>query len=92
MKRPRLAPSAGAGDASVMRAWRRFSCTLALAAGSLAASGCVRPWERGALSHRSLDPDKVDEAWAEDFCSHVYDVREGATGGLGRPGGGCGCN
>lgn len=54
--------------------------------------GCVRPWERGDLSHRGMQPQGAEEASAEKFCSHAYDVREGATGGLGRPGGGCGCN
>lgn len=63
-----------------------------LAFGGLGLSGCVRPWERGALAHRSMDSENRGEALNEDFCAHVYDIREGATGGMGRPGGGCGCN
>lgn len=57
-----------------------------------AVTGCVRPWERGALSHRSMGTDNQCEILAEGFNAHVYDIREGATGGMDRPGGGCGCN
>ncbi len=39
-----------------------------------------------------MDPEQLCEQVAGDFRAHTFDVREGATGGLGRPGGGCGCN
>jgi hypothetical protein len=55
-------------------------------------AGCVRPWERGALSHRSMEPDQLCEVMVGDFTEHTYDIREGGTGGTGRVGGGCGCN
>lgn len=58
------------------------------------ATGCVavRPWERGALAHRTMDPEAGDRTCSEDFLGHAYDVREGAAGGTGKAGGGCGCN
>lgn len=65
---------------------------VALTAALLSTVGCVRPWERGALAHRSLDATQLCEQASEDFKGHTFDIREGATGGLGRPGGGCGCN
>lgn len=58
----------------------------------LGSSACVRPWERGVLAHRSMDPQAGDRSCAQDFLVHLYDVREGATGGTGKAGGGCGCN
>lgn len=70
---------------------RGARCLLVLALG-LSAAGCVRPWQRGALTHRSMEPDQLCEVLVGDFTQHTYDIREGATGGLGRPGGGCGCN
>ncbi len=57
-------------------------------------TGCaaVQPWERGPLAHRSMDPKAADRGCSDEFLGHVYDVREGATGGTGKAGGGCGCN
>lgn len=69
----------------------RLLLALFIFAGS-AACAPVRPWERGALAHASMDPAAADRTTAEDFVGHCFDVREGATGGLGRAGGGCGCN
>lgn len=38
--------------------------------------------------------EQLDEqgAAARDFERHMWDVREGAAGGTGKAGGGCGCN
>jgi hypothetical protein len=36
--------------------------------------------------------ESESEAEEERFRSHVYDAREGAAGGHGSTGGGCGCN
>ena len=36
--------------------------------------------------------DLQREATERKFYSHVLDAREGATGGFGNAGGGCGCN
>lgn len=54
--------------------------------------GCatVEPWDRGKLAKpkMALDPDPL----ASQLETHVYNYREGATGGFGSVGGGCGCN
>lgn len=58
----------------------------------IAASGCtpVQPWQKGNLakSHMQFDPDPLESR----FTKHVQDSREGASGGYGVGGGGCGCN
>ena len=55
-------------------------------------SGCVtvEPHQRGVLSTRlmQLTPDPVEGK----LDGHVYEYREGAIGGSGVGGGGCGCN
>ncbi len=58
----------------------------------LGAAGCVSvaPYEREALARPQSDI--TSEAQASEFRAHVHDSREGATGGLGSTGGGCGCN
>lgn len=71
----------------------RLFVTLALAA---AAGGCssiepwVKPYERDRLADpiMFLDADPVSTA----YIQHVYEAREGARGGEGAAGGGCGCN
>lgn len=75
----------------------RFSLArlLVLAAAGLAVGGCsvepwVKPYERDHLADRimALDPNPVSSA----YIQHVYEAREGARGGEGAAGGGCGCN
>ena len=59
-------------------------------------SGCsniepwVKPYERDQLADpiMALDGDPVSTA----YIQHVYEAREGAKGGEGAVGGGCGCN
>lgn len=59
-------------------------------------SGCggiepwVKPYERDRLADpiMFLDSDPVSSA----YMQHVYEAREGARGGEGSAGGGCGCN
>ena len=58
-------------------------------------SGCsiepwVKPYERDRLADpiMALDGDPVSTA----YMRHVYEAREGARGGAGAAGGGCGCN
>jgi len=59
-------------------------------------SGCggiepwVKPYERDRLADpiMALDGDPVSSA----YIQHVYEAREGARGGEGAAGGGCGCN
>ena len=62
----------------------------------LGASGCadfepwVKPYERDRLADpiMALDVDPVSSY----YIQHVYEAREGARGGEGAAGGGCGCN
>lgn len=55
----------------------------------LAMSACthVHPWERSKLAHHSMSSELTGPA-----LEHVYSVQEGAVGGEGAPGSGCGCN
>ncbi len=61
-----------------------------------ALSGCssiepwVKPYERDHLADpiMALDANPVSSA----YIQHVYEAREGARGGEGSAGGGCGCN
>lgn len=50
----------------------------------------VKPYERDRLADpiMFLDADPVSSA----YIAHVYEAREGARGGEGAAGGGCGCN
>jgi hypothetical protein len=66
---------------------------LALAAALLA--GCAafeppRPWEKGNLAKPEMqfDYDRLDAKTQQ----HIYTSKEGAAGGYGVGGGGCGCN
>jgi hypothetical protein len=67
-----------------------------IAAALLGISGCsniepwVKPYERDRLADpiMFLDPHPVSTA----YLYHVYESREGARGGEGTAGGGCGCN
>jgi hypothetical protein len=64
----------------------------AFVAASLLTAGCVHvaPYEREDLARPSMDAER--EAGETAFRAHVHDSREGATGGHGSTGGGCGCN
>ncbi len=78
--------------------WRSFSKgVLALVAGgclaaTLASCGknAVRPSEKEFLADRIMRFDNDRQEMAAD--SHVNNNREGAAGGKGTGGGGCGCN
>ena len=56
------------------------------------ASGCVRvkPYERELLAKPTMtfSPDPHED----ELDLHMLEAREGATGGYGSAGGGCGCN
>lgn len=56
------------------------------------ASGCavVRPYQRENLARREMTHDR--DAGESRFRQHETGAREGADGGTGEPGGGCGCN
>ena len=64
----------------------------ALLCASVLASGCVvvRAHQRGNLAKRAMTNDR--DAGEERFDAHARGSREGADGGTGHPGGGCGCN
>jgi Domain of unknown function (DUF4266) len=67
---------------------RVFLAALAL----LLVSGCtvVRPWQREDLARRTMVNDQ--EPGETRFDEHQHVSREGAAGGTGQAGGGCGCN
>jgi hypothetical protein len=73
-----------------------FSRFVLLTIAMVAVSGCsniepwVKPYERDRLADpiMALDTDPVSSA----YIQHVYEAREGARGGEGAAGGGCGCN
>jgi hypothetical protein len=50
----------------------------------------VQPWEKGYLAkpEMTFDADVLDK----NFTEHTYFSKEGAFGGAGVGGGGCGCN
>jgi hypothetical protein len=50
----------------------------------------VKPYQREHLSRRSMVNDR--EPGEERFDDHARTSREGAAGGSGHAGGGCGCN
>ena len=89
-------PSRGASALSCTGKTRRKRVLgpvkLAVVLALCAAAGCatVKPYEREYLSRPSMDLQR--EATEAKFYTHVLDAREGATGGLGTAGGGCGCN
>jgi hypothetical protein len=62
--------------------------------GGLPACGSIEPWVKPYERDRLADPimfldgDPVSSA----YIQHVYEAREGARGGEGAAGGGCGCN
>lgn len=58
----------------------------------MAAAGCavVKPHERENLARRSMTQDR--DPGERRFGQHQTGSREGADGGTGEPGGGCGCN
>ncbi len=71
----------------------RFLLPLLLLASLSGCSGIepwVKPYERDKLADpiMALDSDAVSTA----YMQHVYEAREGARGGEGAAGGGCGCN
>ncbi len=75
-----------------VKKWMRLAV---LASALPAVSGCalispVQSWEKGTLARPEMtfEGDKLDAKITE----HIYTSREGASGGTGVGGGGCGCN
>lgn len=50
----------------------------------------VQPWEKGALAKPAMTFER--DALEAQFDEHIYSSKEGASGGAGVGGGGCGCN
>lgn len=65
---------------------------LILLAAAQALLGCaaVAPWERGLLAKKKMT--MAPDAQSVALEQHVFEYREGASGGYGSVGGGCGCN
>lgn len=71
---------------------KRIFALVAVAAGAAAACACARvePYQRGNLAR--IERCEARDARARGLEAHMWMVREGAIGGYGKPGGGCGCN
>lgn len=69
---------------------RLFILTLFLLVELLTGCVAVKPWERGTLSNYTMRPDR--DPLSDSLYEHIYFTREGAAGGRGVGGGGCGCN
>jgi len=81
--------------AAVVRYFPRFAAvffvgTLGMAAVGSAGCVVVQAHQRGHLAKRAMTDDR-DPGEAR-FAGHERGSREGAEGGAGQPGGGCGCN
>jgi len=60
----------------------------------LGACGSIEPWVKPYERDRLADPIMFLDAnpVSTAYMQHVYEAREGARGGEGAAGGGCGCN
>jgi hypothetical protein len=76
----------------MVRSSVRSLTVVALLVTILSASGCVRvqAHQRGVHAKRAMANDR--EPGEARFGQHERGSREGADGGTGQPGGGCGCN
>jgi hypothetical protein len=76
-----------------MKAHRILAIGL-MAAVPLLAGCAIEPWVKPYERERLADPIMKfsRDALADKHREHVFDVREGAHGGTGVQGGGCGCN
>jgi hypothetical protein len=77
----------------LIRHRRRLARALALVSAvtfAVAISGCapVAPYERGKLAHPTMTAGGLSTMGEE----HLHAISEGATGGSGGTGSGCGCN
>jgi hypothetical protein len=76
--------------------FRRCAVVAILAALSLGGGGCavskwtVKPHQRELLADRIMQLDAEGQERAAE--EHILSNREGAVGGTGTSGGGCGCN
>jgi len=68
----------------------KLTIASAILAATLTSCVRVKPYQRATLSKRSMTADK--DASEARFEQHAKGSREGADGGTGEAGGGCGCN
>ena len=70
--------------------------TLVVALVALSLGACAfappKPWEKGELARPAMPFDPYVERLEAKYQEHVYFSKEGASGGYGIGGGGCGCN
>jgi hypothetical protein len=78
--------------AAVVRYLSRFAVVIGFVVGAVGGAGCVvvKAHQRGHLAKRAMTNDR--DAGEARFAGHERGSREGAEGGTGEPGGGCGCN
>jgi hypothetical protein len=82
-----------AASRDMVRASVRYLTTLVVALiVTISGPGCVvvKANQRGNLAKRAMTNDR--DAGESRFGQHERGSREGADGGTGQPGGGCGCN
>jgi Domain of unknown function (DUF4266) len=83
------------GKRIVVRSMRRL-VLLGVVTAAVVSSGCsvskwtVRPHQRELLADKIMSLDAVGQEQAAE--QHILENREGAVGGNGTSGGGCGCN
>jgi hypothetical protein len=67
-----------------------MSLAVGMACGGCASFNPPQPWEKGELAKPAMqfDPNVLEAKLRE----HTYTSKEGASGGYGVGGGGCGCN
>ena len=70
---------------------RRLVIGVVMLVAAIGGTGCasVQPWQRGRLANRCMQFDADGGLIA--YQGHWQESREGASGGLGLQGGGCGC-
>jgi hypothetical protein len=66
-----------------------FFCFLIFMAMAMSHCTTVKPYQKAYLNDRNMKLGKPD---IEKFDESVQTYREGASGGNGKPSGGCGCN
>ena len=76
--------------------WQRLVRVVLMLAAFVAVSGCsnIEPWVKPYERDRLADPIMLLDMnpVSSTYIYHVYEAREGARGGEGTAGGGCGCN
>jgi len=78
-----------------MKSLKIFRILLVLAmVGGMSACSSIEPWVKPYERDRLADPIMFLDAHpvSSAYLYHVYEAREGARGGEGTAGGGCGCN